>query len=120
MCHSVFPLRPEYLIVELSVHCKFKLLFFVVYHPLKFGHLSDFENSFSLFSTSYRNLVIIGDLNIDLYSPAFDADAITFRAFVEGSGLYLLPFSPTYHLPISQLWIDHCIVDDVSKVIAST
>ena len=113
--HGDTPPRPEFLIVELSIAGQPKILFSVIYRPPKAGYFTDFEYVFSGLSPVYSNIVIIGDFNIDMLTSNFESG--TLRGFVESNGLHMIPFSSTHNLLNSNTWIDHCIVDDSSKVL---
>jgi len=56
------------------------------------------SNAFLALS-AFKHLIIFGDFNAYLYSQSFDAEQI--RAFVDSTGLSLVPFAPTHHIKTS-------------------
>ncbi|XP_020295916.1 uncharacterized protein LOC109860911 [Pseudomyrmex gracilis] len=92
-----------------------KLLLAVVYRPPHCGYLTDFFNTFSNLSTSYKHTIIFGDFNANLLAENYDSDQI--KDFINYSSFYLVPYAPTHHTPSFSTLLDLCIVDDTEKLI---
>ncbi|XP_020297720.1 uncharacterized protein LOC109862171, partial [Pseudomyrmex gracilis] len=107
--------KPEFIIAEISTANE-KLLLAVVYRPPHCGYLTNFFDTFSNLSTSYKHTIIFGDFNANLLAENYDSDQI--RDFIYYSALYLVPYAPTHHTPSSSTWLDLCIVDDKEKLIS--
>ncbi|XP_044587841.1 uncharacterized protein LOC123267332 [Cotesia glomerata] len=109
--------HPEYLFVEILSSSKQKILVGVVYKPPNIGHLDDLEEEMENIMVPFNNIIIVGDLNSDLSKKNFYGDQL--RKFCNCLDLHIVEYAPTHHLQNSDSWIDVCIVDDLSKVLAS-
>lgn len=99
---------PEFLLLEI-LSGRDKLLLASIYRPPQSSYPYEFEEIVLESFISYENLVIIGDLNIDLVK--IEGESARLKGFVTSSNLHILPFKPTHNLEKSSSWIDHCIVD---------
>lgn len=107
--------KPEYIIAEISDKFAPKLLLAVVYRPPNYGYLQEFENVVFDLQTSYNNMIIIGDFNIDMAVDCYETRRM--QTFLTASNLYLVPFGTTHHLINSSTFLDLCMVDDGSKIV---
>lgn len=71
------------------------MLICVVYRPLHAALLDDFEKDFDEISPVYSNIIITGDLNINLLHNTYQAKCL--KDFCNAQSLYLVPFSATHH-----------------------
>lgn len=108
--------KPEYILIEVSIPNRSKILAYVIYRPPYVGYLSEFEDVFLQYSTLYQHFIIVGDFNSDLKIVSHDSTYI--RNFVEASNLYLVPYRPTHHVRGASTLLDLCIINDVNKVVA--
>lgn len=112
------PPRPEYLFIETRQPYTPKLLFGVVYRPPKIGFLSEFESELDKLQHSYRNVIIMGDFNVDLCSRSFDSDYL--RNIFLTHNLSIVNYNPTHHTATSHTWLDLGVVEDYYNVIDSS
>lgn len=111
---GVYTKTPEYLILEISL--TWKLLLCVVYRPPKAGGLSDMFDVLSDLLPIYNNLVIIGDMNIDIHTDRVYYDKTLLLNTIDNLNLCILPLNPTYHLPDSDTLLDLIICNDKQRV----
>ncbi|XP_044576250.1 uncharacterized protein LOC123259682 [Cotesia glomerata] len=109
--------HPEYLFVEILSSSQQKILVGVVYKPPNIGHLDDLEEEMENIMVPFNNIIIVGHLNSDLSKKNFYGDQL--RKFCDCLYLHIVEYAPTHHLQNLDSWIDVCIVDDLSKVLAS-
>lgn len=107
--------KPEYLFVEVNSQSHPKILIAVVYRPPKAGYLSEFIEECTRLHSSYNNLIIMGDFNIDLIRDSHDKQFLL--QFIDINDYFLIPFDPTHHTANSETIIDHCILDRQEKLI---
>ncbi|KAG8235347.1 hypothetical protein J437_LFUL015856 [Ladona fulva] len=96
----LYSAKPEFIFFDVSGFNAAKLLLCVIYRPPKCGLFADFESVFSRFYPTYKNVVIIGDFNVDMH-----------RSYYE------MLSDPTHHNERSHTLIDLCFVDDLEKVV---
>ncbi|XP_057318961.1 uncharacterized protein LOC130663635 [Microplitis mediator] len=108
---------PEYLIIEIWSTANNKILLSTIYRPPNTAMLDNFEQEFDNLFHLYKNIVIIGDLNINLLQHYYESSYLT--DFCNFHNLHLVNFTPTHHTASSHTWIDHCIVNDSSNVMES-
>lgn len=111
---NVYRKKPEFLIVEVSLGYKFLLC--LMYKPPKAGYLSDFFDIVGNLIPLYSDIVIMGDLNIDLSSNRVFVEKTMFINSVSNLNLTVLPLKPTYHLPNSDTLLDLIIVNNVNRI----
>ena len=112
---GLYQKRPEFMLVEIACSNVYKVLIAVVYRPPKAGFFRDFEDKCLELYTGYRNLVIMGDFNSNLYCDSFDAKLL--QEFVFSNGLFLVPFNATHHTSTSSTLLDLCILDSEQKLV---
>lgn len=113
---SVYCRKPEFLILELSMSLSWKLLVCLVYRPPKIGHINEVFDIIENMLPVYNNIVLIGDLNTDLYTDRAFADKTQLLELVNRLNLHVLPMRPTYHRPNSDSWLDLIILNDLVRV----
>lgn len=106
--------KPEYILAEILIPNRAKLLICVVYRPPRLGYLTEFEDAFVQHNGAYQHAVIFGDFNSDLNTISHDSSHL--RNFVEATNLFLVPYGPTHHLRNSSTLLDLCIIDDIEKM----
>ena len=111
---SVFSNSPEFLILELSCPGSQSLLFISMYRRPKAILFNDFFNVFSRFSFAYRNIIFGGDLNCNLSGSGVEAASL--RESVSSFALSIVDSDPTYHLAVTDSWLDVFITDSSDKV----
>ncbi|CAG5073437.1 Similar to RTase: Probable RNA-directed DNA polymerase from transposon BS (Drosophila melanogaster) [Cotesia congregata] len=108
---------PEYIIAEVWTTLRNKILISVIYRPPNTDLLNDFERDFSELFMFYKNIVILGDLNINmLVNTNLSAHL---NDFCNSYNLNIVPFSATHHHGTSHTWIDHCIINDINNLVDS-
>lgn len=106
--------KPEYIFLELTL--TWKLLICVVYRPPKAGSLSDMFEVLANLLPLYNNVVVLGDLNVDLHTDRVFQDKTFLLNTVYNLNMHILPLNPTFHLPNSDSLIDLIICNDNQRV----
>ena len=107
----------EYLILEVSSHnCtnKFRTLLAVVYRRPSGIMLSEFFIMLENYLQSYKNIIIVGDFNIDVSSSSFESEHL--KGLISERALEIIPSGPTHYGLGEPTTIDLAIVDSLSKV----
>ncbi|KAK9497403.1 hypothetical protein O3M35_004115 [Rhynocoris fuscipes] len=97
----------EYLILDINGP-KGKLLYCLFYRPPKVAFTSDFSTILYNYCTSYKNVIIAGDLNVDLLSNSSDQQFLTNT--IISLNYHLVPYNATHHTAASHTWLDVHIV----------
>ncbi|XP_074107215.1 uncharacterized protein LOC141532664 [Cotesia typhae] len=108
---------PEYIIAEIWSSSRNKILRSVIYRPPNAALLNDFESDFSELFMFYKNVVIIGDLNINMLTNSYLSAHL--KDFCKSYDLYIVPFNATHHTATSHTWIDHCIVSNINNIVST-
>jgi hypothetical protein len=108
--------RPEFLLVELSVH-NIKILLCVVYRPPKAGYITELEENLHYFLPNYRHSLIMGDFNANFMPHISSFESQTLRDMFQSMGLNALPLNPTYHTSTSESLLDLIVVPDINQVL---
>lgn len=98
----------EYMFTEIS-SISSPLLYAVVYRPPRVPFDNLFESSLVQLVSSYTNVIIAGDFNINMISDSSDKSFLTELVF--SLNLYLVPYFPTHHTQFSDTWLDLHITD---------
>ena len=109
----------EFLVLEIassSAPGASKLLLAVVYRHEEGHVLTEFFNIIDELAQSYKNIIILGDFNVNVLKNAFHSrhllDAINERS------LYLVPYGATNFSNNAATSIDLAIVDSSSKLVS--
>mgnify|MGYP002716484922 CR=1 FL=1 len=105
----------EFLILELTTQFKTLLLACVYRAPnLNFDN---FEDAISQFIPLYNDILILGDVNYDVMTTK--PEVMRFRETIESLNLCICPLDPTHKTEKSESWIDHIMVNDITKVLCT-
>lgn len=110
---NIYSLRPEFLLLELTVG-RLKILCGVVYSPPKAGYWSDVEEAIINCNASCDVTVMLGDFNIGWHSDS--STRATLADSLVSCCMEPIPFSPTHNTDTSHTTIDYVCVPDISKV----
>lgn len=101
--------------MEVKVNQGPALLVGVIYRAPRLSYPSNLWASLRRFLPFYSNIIIMGDLNINLLNSSASESR---RLIQEAQQLDLLivPFSPTHHAPSSDSWIDHILISKHNKI----
>ena len=107
----------EYLILEISNRNKkdiSRTLLAVVYRRPNGVMLSEFFLTLESYMQSFKNLIVVGDLNIDLLRVSFESNHLSY--LLSERALQYVPFGPTHFGCGQPSAIDIAIVDSLQKV----
>nr|XP_046468120.1 uncharacterized protein LOC124212276 [Neodiprion pinetum] len=76
--------------------------------------MSDFEEAFLQYNQAYNSITVMGDFNADLCSNNFNANNL--KSFFSSVSMNIIPYRPTHHTATSGIWLDICVVNDLSRV----
>ena len=112
---SEYCFTTEFIIIEISGIKMSKLLLAIVYKPPKITSITDFESTFLRFYPTYKNIIIVGDFNVNMMNPE-SYDCLHLNNFFHCNNLYLVSTQPTHHTLNSHTCLDLCVVDDMEKL----
>ncbi|XP_057329132.1 uncharacterized protein LOC130669981 [Microplitis mediator] len=117
LCSTYIQNHPEYLLMEVWLSSRQKILVGVVYNPPLSDSLSILESDLDDVMPHYNHVILLGDFNINMnvVSPKSDG----FMEFCGCLGMDLLNFKDTHHNANSHSWIDHCLVSNLDFVLSS-
>lgn len=91
----------------------------VIYRAPRLNFPSDFWASLGRELPFYSQVIVMGDLNINLLnSSTLESRRLVQEA--ESLDLTIVPFTPTHHTLTSHTWIDHVLVSKHSNIIDSS
>ena len=74
----------------------------------------DFLRDYSKVSHAYQNIVLAGDFNHGFNGDGYEAECL--RELVFSQSIYIVDSEPTFHLSISDSWLDLFIIDSPDKL----
>lgn len=107
--------KPEHILVEIKPVNQAAFMVGVVYRPPKKVYPFEFWEILGKHSPLYKNVLVMGDLNIDLNHKNTD-DSKHLRRELSNLGLSVIPFDSTHHTASSHTWIDHIFVNELENI----
>lgn len=106
----------EFIFVEIRLSCTKVLLGAVYNPPPSYNKISILEDALSSITPYYENIIVCGDLNINLLRPSQERHRLT--SILSSFSLSCLDFGATCHSPIAHesSLIDYMIVNDTDKI----
>lgn len=105
----------EYIFAEISNQFN-KMLCSVVYRPPKAAGLNEYFAEVQNFVTTYENIVLIGDFNVNINADAQSQYKDQLVDLVKNIGFKILPLEPTFHRTNVHSTLDHIITKNADKV----
>lgn len=105
---------PEFLILDVKFASSSSLLLAIIYRRPNGAMFAEFINKFNCYLSSYKNVLITGDLNCNLLSNSYES--IYLKNFIADHSMYLVPHSPTHHVGNAHTHIDVMISDSPNKI----
>ncbi|CAG5093112.1 Protein of unknown function [Cotesia congregata] len=105
---------PEFMIIDIIPPTGSHILLSSIYRRPQGKLLDNFFVKFSKYYQLYKNILIMGDLNCDLLKTERPGEHL--KSFISESGLYCIPFGPTFHTTEVDSWLDVIIIDNLDKL----
>lgn len=107
---------PEFLVHEVTLNSRCKLLVAVIYRPPQATNLTPFFALISTLLPRYQHVIITGDLNYNMSTENYGSRYLTDQ--LNQHSLHLVPSDPTHHVNWRDLHthLDLFIVGDPSQV----
>ncbi|XP_044597348.1 uncharacterized protein LOC123273929 [Cotesia glomerata] len=106
--------NPEFIIVDVILPSGSHILLSSIYRRPQGKLLDSFYTKFGKFYPSYKNILIMGDLNCNLLKSNRQSNHL--KSFISESGLYCIPYGPTFHTTETESWLDVIIIDNEDKL----
>lgn len=111
--------QTEYLAIEassISSNGTTRLLVVIVYRTPGGDPLDKFFEKLDTFIHSYKNIMILGDFNVNILPNSQNSDQLV--PFIDERALSFIKFGATNFTATSETAIDSCIVDSAEKVLS--
>ncbi|CAG5090761.1 Protein of unknown function [Cotesia congregata] len=88
--------HPEYILIDVLSSSSCRILLSAIYRRPQGLLLDSFIIHFAKFYPSYKNIIIMGDLNCNYMKT--DRPSNHLKSFIADSGLYCIPYGSTFHI----------------------
>lgn len=113
---SEYSHKPEYIILDIEI-ANSKILFAVIYRPPKVGYLEEFIDELFVYITSYKYLIVCGDINARFGSSS--GETANILSLLNSCNLTCIPYGATYHTPFCDSELD-IIATNCDEIIINT
>lgn len=105
----------EYLLLEVSGPQLPKILVGGIYRPPKAQLFNDFAQIISELATNYQYVILLGDLNVNMFEVNDESTNLKFS--INALDLSLVNFNATHFSQGAPSWIDHIIINDKDLIV---